>query len=146
MIEYYQESFKKFFSFKSSLEKVVKNKRGLELVASRSSGHETNSEKLLYSLYFIWPSLVMYVKQFLSYSKSYICKFIQVNSWHKLFHFHLTFWIWKKWKGRENTQKFKYLENKKSFFDVIKNIFHRFLRAIIWWRNKNLIKNSRHKI
>ena len=30
------------------------------------------------------------VKQFLSYSKNYICKFMHVNSWHhKLFHFHL---------------------------------------------------------
>ena len=42
------------------------------------------------------------VKQFLSYSKNYICKFMQVNSWHhKLFHLHLSFWIWKVRKGRE---------------------------------------------
>ena len=38
-------------------------------------------------------------------------------------------------EGRK-TQKFKYLEKKKSFLDEIKklkNIFHSFVRAIIWW-------------
>ena len=46
------------------------------------------------------------VKQFLSYSKNYICKFMQVNLWHhKLFHFRLSFWIWKMRKGREKTLK-----------------------------------------
>ena len=67
------------------------------------------------------------VKQFLSYSKNNICKFMQVNSWHhKLFHFHLSFWIWKVWKGREKIQKFEYLENERSFLDEIKSIFHSF--------------------
>ena len=37
-------------------------------------------------------------------------------------------------------QKFEYLENEKSFFDEIKSIFHIFSRAIIWWKNKKLIK------
>ena len=32
------------------MDKVIKNKRGLELVTSWSSGHETSSEKLLYKL------------------------------------------------------------------------------------------------
>ena len=83
------------------------------------------------------------IKQFLSYSKNYSCKFMQVNLWHhKLFHFHLPFWIWKVWKGRE----FEYLEKEKSFLDEIKNIFDSFWRPIIWWKNKNLIKNSRHKL
>ena len=43
-------------------------------------------------------------------------------------------------------QKFEYIENKKSFFNEIKNIFCSFWRAIIWWKNKNLIKNSGHKL
>ena len=48
---------------------------------------------------------------------------MQANSWHhKLFHFHLFFWIWKVWK-EEKLQKFEYLENEKSFLDDIKNIF-----------------------
>ena len=33
------------------MDKVIKNKRGLELVTSRSSGHKTSSEKFLYLLY-----------------------------------------------------------------------------------------------
>ena len=41
------------------MDKVIKNKRGLELVTSPSSGHETSSEKFLYLLYIIWPSLMM---------------------------------------------------------------------------------------
>ena len=51
---------------------------------------------------------------------------MQVNSWHKLFHFHLYFWICKMWKGREKIKKFEYLKNEKSFLDEIKNIFHNF--------------------
>ena len=37
-------------------------------------------------------------------------------------------------------EKYDYLENKKSFLDEIKSIFHILRRAIIWWKNKNLIK------
>ena len=44
------------------MDKVIKNKRSLELVTSRFSGHETSSEKILYSLYIIWPSLMMSCK------------------------------------------------------------------------------------
>ena len=63
----------------------------------------------------------------MGYSKYYICKFMQVILWHhKLFHFHLSFWIWKVGKGREKLQKFEYLENEKSFLDEIKNIFYSF--------------------
>ena len=41
------------------MDKVIKNKKGLELVTSLTSGHDTSSEKILYSLYIIWPSLIM---------------------------------------------------------------------------------------
>ena len=34
-------------------------------------------------------------------------------------------------KEAKKSQKFEYLENKKSFFNEIKNIFHSFLRAFI---------------
>ena len=41
------------------------------------------------------------------------------------------------WQGEKEEkmekQKFKYLENEKSFLDEIKTIFHSFWRAIIWW-------------
>ena len=49
-------------------------------------------------------------------------------------------------KEEEKIQKFEYLENGKSILDEIENIFHSFWRAIIWWKNKNLIKNSWHKL
>ena len=45
-------------------------------------------------------------------------------------------------KEGKKLQKFEYLENKKSFLDEIKNIFHSFWRAIIWWKNKNLIADT----
>ena len=82
----------------------------------------------------------------MSYSKNYICKFMQAN-WlhHKLFHFHLSFWIWEAWKRRQKIQKLEYLENEKSFLNEIKNTFHSLWRAIIWWKNKNLLKNSKYK-
>ena len=50
------------------------------------------------------------------------------------------------WKRRGKLTKFEYLKNEKSFLDEINNIFHSFWRAIIWWKNQNLIKNSRHKL
>ena len=126
------------------MDKVIKNKRGLELVTSCSSGHKTSSEKFLC---YILSDQVWWcnVKQFLSYSKNYICKFMQGSSWHhKLFHFHLFFWIWKGWKGREKIIKSEYLENEKSFLSEIKNIVFKGLafgeKIQIW------LKNSIHKL
>ena len=58
----------------------------------------------------------------------------------------LSFYIWKVWRWREKIQNFEYLENEKSFFAEIKNTFHSFGRAIIWWKNKNLKKNNGHKL
>ena len=49
-------------------------------------------------------------------------------------------------KEEEKLQKFEYLENETSFLDEIKNIFHSFWRANIWWKNKYLMKNSGHKL
>ena len=43
-------------------------------------------------------------------------------------------------EGRSETQKNKYLENEKSFLDEIKSISHSLWRAIIWRKNKNLMK------
>ena len=129
------------------MDRVIKNKRGLEPVTSCSSGYKTCHKNLFTS--FVLSGQVWWcnIKRFSSYSKNYTCKFMQANSWyHKLFHFHLSFRIWKVWKGREKLQKFEYVENKKSFLDEIKNIFHIFWRAIIWWKNKNLTKNSGHKL
>ena len=49
-------------------------------------------------------------------------------------------------KEGKKLQKFECLENEKSFLDEVKNIFHSFWRASIRWKNKNLVKNSRHKL
>ena len=48
-------------------------------------------------------------------------------------------------KEEKKLQKTEYLENEKSLFNEIWNIFYRFWRAIIWWKNKNFIKNNGHK-
>ena len=49
-------------------------------------------------------------------------------------------------KEEEKIQQFEYLEKGKSFSDELKNIFHSFSRAITWWKNKNLMKNSENKL
>ena len=41
---------------------------------------------------------------------------------------------------RIEIQNIEYLGNEKSFLDEIKSIFCSFWRAIIWWKNKNLMK------
>ena len=78
-------------------------------MTSCSSGFKASSEKFL-------QLSCCNIKKFLSYSKNYICRFMKANSWHKLFHFHLSFWFWKVWKGREKLQKFEYRENEQLFF------------------------------
>ena len=108
------------------------NKRGLELVTSCFLGYESSLENFLYLLHIIWKVWWSNIKQLLSYFKNYICKFMHANSWHhKLFHFHLSFCIWKVWKGGEKIQKFEYLVNEKSFLDETKNTFHSFWTTII---------------
>ena len=52
----------------------------------------------------------------------------------------------KRGKEVEKMQKSEYLEKEKSFLDEMKNFFHSFWKAIIWWKNKKFIKNSRHKL
>ena len=49
-------------------------------------------------------------------------------------------------KEGKKLQKFEYLEKEKSFLDKIKNILHSFWRPFIWWKNRNLIKNSGQKL
>ena len=39
-------------------------------------------------------------------------------------------------------QKFEYHEIEKHFLDEIKSIFHNYLRAICWWKNKKSSKNK----
>ena len=87
------------------------------------------------------------IKQFLSYSKNYVCKFMQAKLWHHKFSTLVCLFQSRKCgKEGKKLQKFEYLENEKSFLHEIKNIFHSFWKPVIWWKNKNLIKNSEHKL
>ena len=55
-------------------------------------------------------------------------------------------WPTRRKRGENGNTKIWISWNEKSFFDEIKSIFHSFWRAIIWQKNKNLIKNSGHKL
>ena len=58
------------------------------------------------------------------------CKFMQANSWrHKLFHFHLFFWIWKVWKGRGKITKIWISQEQKELFRWNKKHFSQFLKG-----------------
>ena len=119
----------------------------------KQKGPETSDQSLfrLWSKFTKISLLVMYyltmfdgvnIKRLLSYSKNYTCKFMQANSWHhKLFQFHLYFRIWEVWKGRGKITEIWISQEQKELFEV-----HSFWRAIIWWKNKKLIKNSGHKL
>ena len=66
----------------------------------------------------------------MSYLKNYICKFEQVNSWHhKLFHFHLSFWIWKVWRGSEKITKNWISRERKELFRWNKKHFSQCLKG-----------------
>ena len=90
-------NFNFFFWIQSPLMgKVIKNNRGLELFTSRSSGYETRSKKFLYLLYYLTKFDDAMWSSFWVIAKIVFAVFMQINSWHhKLFHFHLSFWIWK---------------------------------------------------
>ena len=115
-----------FFQIQSLLmDKVIKNKRGLKLMNSRSSGYKTSSKNSFISHILsdqVWWYNIK-IHDIINYSTS-ICPFE----------------FGKCGKEAEKLQKFEYLENEKSFLDDIKNIFHSFWRVIIWWKNKKFDK------
>ena len=91
-------------------------KRGLELM---TSCFQVMKQVQKYSfICYILSSQVWWrnAEQFLSYPKNYIWKFMEVNSWHKLFHFYLSFRIWKVWKGREKITKIWITQEQKELF------------------------------
>ena len=137
------------------MEKVIKNKRGFELVTNCSSGYKISSEKFLHYFYIIYYIYYIYLTNFndVIYSGVWVIPKITAANLCKPIHDILNYSISiclfesrKCWKEGEKLQKFEYLENEKIFLDEIKNIFHSFWRAIIWWKNKKLIKNSGHKL
>ena len=115
------------------MDKVINNKRGLKLVTSRSSGYEISSVKFLSLLCIIWPSLMM------EYEAVFELLHLQIYASHFMTSYSTSicpFESGKCEKEGKKSQKFEYLENEKSFLDEIKNIFHSFWRAIIWWEIK----------
>ena len=126
MKEDYQKAFKKLTLF--------------FLLNQKKQKRPGTSDQLIYRLpnkFRKIPLLVMYylnkfddVKPILSYSKNYIYKFMQANLWHqKLFHFHLFFWIWKVWKGREKITKIWISRERKELFRWNKKHFSWFLKG-----------------
>ena len=71
------------FSFEL-MGKIIKSKRGLELVTSCSSGYKIGLEKFLY------PKI----------TSANLCQPI-----HDIINYFTSFWIWKVWKGREKITK-----------------------------------------
>ena len=53
---------------------------------------------------------------------------------------------WPTGRKRREDGNTKYLDKEKSFLDEIKSIFHSFLLGYRLVKNKNLIKNSGHKL
>ena len=107
MKENYQEALKKVtFSLLSS--SVPFSRQNYQ----NQKGPGTSEEWLfrLWNKFRKIPLLVMhYLTKFDEYKvvlELFICKFMQASLWHhKLFHFHLPFWIWKVWKGRDKIKK-----------------------------------------
>ena len=101
------------------------------------------------------PLLVVYcltkfwwckIKRFLSYSKiasANLCKPI-----HDIIKYSTSIYPFETEKCRKEGKNYKNLNisrSKRCFLDEIKTSFHKFWSAIIWWKNKNLIKNSGNK-
>ena len=81
--------------------------------------HQTKSDGVIQSSFWVFPKITPAnlrkpIHDIINYSTS-ICSF-------------------ESWKEEENLQKFECLKNEKSFLDEIRNIFHSFWRAIIWWK------------
>ena len=87
-------------------------KRGPEPMPSCSSSYETSTEKFLYLLYIIGPSLMIWCKVVVVlfqklHQQFYASHFMTLHS-------HLSFWISKVWKGK-NYKNLKILRTKRHF-------------------------------
>ena len=128
MKEDYQKALKKStLFFLSNL--VLFNRQNYE--KQKGSGTSYQSLFRLQSKFKNIPLLFIYyltkfddLKQFLSYPKNYVCKFVDdtMNYSTSI----CPFESGNCGKEGKKLQKFEYLENEKSFSDEIKNIFHSF--------------------
>ena len=119
------------------MDKVIQNKRGMELVTSNSSGYKFTKISLL---------VIYYQAKFngIILSGSWVIQKITPANLCKPIHNIINYSISirssepaKCVKEEEKLQKLEYLENEKSFLDQIKSVC---------WKNKNLIKNSRQSL
>ena len=144
MKEDYQKAIKKlalFFFFRTQsllMGKIIKTKGGLELVTSRSSGYEASSKNIFISYVLFdqlwWCNIKRFFELFQKITSTNLCKPI-----HDIINYSTSTCPFESGKcGKEGKKFWKivYLENEKSFFNVIKNIFYSFWGAIIWWKIK----------
>ena len=121
------------FSFKSSLLQWTKLSKTKGVWSQWTVTLQVTKQVQKYSfICYILSDQVWWcdVKQSLSYSKNYISIFMQVNWWHhKLFLFHLLFWIWKLWKRREKITKIWISQQWKELFRWNKKHFSWFLKG-----------------
>ena len=93
------------------MDKITKSKRGLEVVASHSSGYKISLEKFLHPK-ITSANLYQPIQDIINYFTC-ICPFGSGK-------------FEKERNYKKELQKFEYLKNEKSFFGEIKNIFHSF--------------------
>ena len=124
------------------MDKVIKNKRGPELVALQV----TKKERKNFFVSYVLSDQVWWcnIKRFLSYSKNYTCKFSKPI--HDIIHYSTFTCLLESGKCGKEGENYKNLNilRTKRAFSIRWN--YSFWRAIIWWKIKNLIKNSGHKL
>ena len=111
MKEHYERAFKKI-NFIIFFNPVPFNRQSYQKQKRSGTSHQLlfkSQNKFwkipLFVIYYLTKFDDKMQSSFWVIPKNYICKFMQVNSWHhKLFHFHLSFWIWKVWKEREKRE------------------------------------------
>ena len=121
------------FSFKSSLLQWTKLSKTKGVWSQWTVTLQVTKQVQKYSfICYILSDQVWWcdLKQFLRHSKNYISNFMQANWWHyKLFHSHLSFWIWELWKGREKITKILMSWERKELFRWNKEHFSYFLNG-----------------
>ena len=106
------------------------NKKGLELVTSRSSDYTRSSEKFfLLMMYYLTKFDVALQSDFWVIPKitsANLCKPIHDINYST---FICPLESWKCEREGKKLEKFEYLENKKNFLDEIKGLFYSFLKG-----------------
>ena len=113
-----------------SKDNKIWNKKGLELVTSRSSDYTRSSEKFfLLMMYYLTKFDVALQSDFWVIPKitsANLCKPIHDINYST---FICPLESWKCEREGKKLQKFEYLENKKNFLDEIKGLFYSFLKG-----------------